>query len=209
MITFHKVSLYATLAIFAVGLAACSKRNPELETDYATKKASAETLIGQIDAAKSGMMADHDNWMKTLTDASAKPGADTSKINSLKNDLNKHMADGQAIAALEDSVKAYMNATPDQGDAFKNADDRLGTNFNDLNDKWKSFQDAHANLQKNIQQMAVTTAGAPMKDSTRAQAEIKKPVAKPEKKVAATPPANNTHKTEENHAGGVPRHSAH
>ena len=209
MITFHKVSLYAALAIFAVGLVACSKRNPEIETDYATKKASAETLIGQINSSMTSMHTDHDQWTAALNDASKKPGADTSKINSLRSDLQKHEGDMNAIMALVDSVKAYSNATPDNADAFKNADDRLGTNFNDLNDKWKSFQDAHANLQKNIQQMAVTTAGAPMQDSTKAKEEIKKPVAAPkaEKKAAANPA--NPHQTEENHAGGVPRRSAH
>src|SRR5690242_7200412 len=125
MTKLHKLSLFVTVAAFSLVLAACSKKNDQLETDYASKKASAQTLIDQIDKSAPGMMNDHTQWMAALDQAAAKPGADTSKINSLRNDMKQHMADGQAIHALEDSVKAYMNATPDQGDAFKNADDRL------------------------------------------------------------------------------------
>ena len=175
--------MYLTLGAFALNFAACGKKNAELETDYASKKASAETLINQINTAKATMMTDHDNWMKAITDAWHKPGADTAKLNSLKSDLDKHMADGQAIGALEDSVKAYMNATPDQGDAFKNADDRLGTNYNDLNDKWKSFTDKHASLQKDITAAAVTTAGEAAKDTVKA-AQAGKPAPKGEPKAA-------------------------
>ena len=204
MISLRNLSLYATVAALGLNFAACSKKDAALETDYATKKASAETLVGQITAAKAGMMTDHDNWTKTLADAGAKPGADTSKIASLKSDLDKHMADGQALMALEDSVKAYSNATPDQGDAFKNADDRLGTNFNDLNDKWKSFQDKHADLQKNIGAMAVAAAGAPMKDVSTASEEIKKPAAAT-KKEAAKPAAEARSTEVKTEKKGTPR----
>ncbi len=185
MISFRKLSLGITVAALSLNLAACSKKDAALETDYAAKKASAETLTGQITAAKAGMMTDHDTWMKALTEASAQKGADTTKIKSLMTDLDKHMADGQALAALQDSVKAYSNATPDQAEAFKNADERLGTNFTDLESKWKSFQDAHANLGKTISAMAVTASAAPMKDAVKATEEIKKPV--PAKKEAAKP----------------------
>ena len=198
MITYRKLSFYATLAIFALGLAACSKRNPELETDYATKKASAETLINQINTTMATMHTDRDQWAATLDDAAKKPGADTAKITSFRSDLQKHEADMNTVMALVDSVKAYLNASPDNADEFKNADDRLGTNFNDLNDKWKSYQDTHENLQKNIQQLAVTAAGAPMKDTTKAKAEIKEPAPKVEKKPAPAPKPT-----------GVPRRSAH
>ncbi|GEM_PF-2231834 len=201
MISLRKATLLLTVAAFSFGLASCSKRNTELETDYATKKASAETLIGQINTSMNTMKSDHDQWMKSLADAAAKPGADTSKLGSLKSDLQKHMNDMNTIMALEDSVKAYMNATPDQGDAFKNADDRLGTNFNDLNDKWKAFQDAHTNLQKDIQQFAVNTAGNAMqKDTMKAKEEVAKPekapkkeAAKPAMKKEAATPASQEH----------------
>jgi len=167
---FQKLSLVAAVAALSFGASSCTKKNTELETDYNSKKASAQTLIDQIDKSTPTMMTEHDQWMKSLNDAAMKPGADTSKINSLKNDMNQHMADGTAIKALEDSVKAYMNATPDQGDAFKNADDRLGTNFNDLDSKWKSFQDKHASLGKSIGDLAVTTSG----DAAKTQADAAK-----------------------------------
>jgi len=197
MMSFRKLSLYVAVAALSLNFAACSKKNAELETDYATKKASAETLIGQINAAKAGMMTDHDLWQKTVADAMAKPGSDAAKLGALKSDLDKHMTDGQAIGALEDSVKSYMNATPDQGDAFKAADDHLGTSFNDLNDKWKSFSDKHTELGKNIMAAVVTSAGDAMKkDSTAAKAEVAKPVAKkeaPKKEAPKTPEASHEH----------------
>ena len=207
MISLRKSLIVLSAASFSLGMAACSKKNTELETDYATKKASAETLMGQITSAMGGMKTDHDAWMKTLTDAAGKPGADTAKINSLKSDLTKHEGDMAAINALEDSVKAYMNASPDNADAFKNADDRLGSNFNDLNDKWKAYQDKHADLQKNIGALAVNTAGNEMqKDSMKAKAEVKKPVKEAPKaaaKEAPVPPA------EQHKHPGVQRGSAH
>jgi hypothetical protein len=166
---FQKLSLVAAVAALSFGTSSCTKKNTEVETDYNAKKASAQTLIDQIDKSTPTMMTEHDQWMKALNDAAAKPGADTAKINSLKNDMNQHMADGTAIKALEDSVKAYMNATPDQGDAFKNADDRLGSNFNDLDSKWKSFQDKHASLGKSISDLAVTTSG----DAAKTEADKK------------------------------------
>ncbi len=205
MITFHRFSLFVVLATFTIGLAACSKKNPELETDYATKKASAQTLMDQIDKSMATMKTDHDQWMTTLSQASAKPGADTAKINSLKSDIAKHESDMAAIGTLEDSTKLYMNATPDQGDAFKNADDRLGTNFNDLNDKWKSFQDAHTNLQQQVQQLAVNAAGTAADSMATKASQPAKPEAKkaPAEKKAAPAPAPEKH---EHH--GAPRNSA-
>jgi hypothetical protein len=191
MISLRKASLYITIGVFSFGIAACSKHDAALETDYATKKASAETLIGQINGASAGMKSDHDSWMKILTDAGTKPGADTAKIASLKADLDKHMADGQALIALEDSVNLYMNASPDQADAFKNADDRLGTNFNDLSDKWKAFQDAHAKLGQNIPMLATI---APTVDTVKEVVHETKKTMTTESKAV--------------HPGGVPRKSA-
>jgi hypothetical protein len=190
MISLRKVLLYSAIGAFGLGIAACSKHDAALETDYATKKASAETLIGQINGASAALKSDHDNWMKVLNDAWAKPGADTAKITSLKSDLDKHMADGQALMALEDSVNLYMNATPDQADAFKNADDRLGTNSNDLSDKWKAFQDAHAKLQSSI---SPYTVAAPTVDTVKEVVHETKKTTTESKAV---------------HPGGVPRKSA-
>jgi hypothetical protein len=199
MISLRKVLLLITIGAFGFGMAACSKHDAALETDYATKKASAETLVGQINGATAGMKSDHDNWMKILNDAWAKPGADTAKIASLKSDLDKHMADGHAIMALEDSVNLYMNASPDQADAFKNADDRLGTNSNDLSDKWKAFQDAHAKLQSSIAPFAVA---APKVDTV-------KEVVHESKKTTTESKANNpATEAKAVHPGGVPRKSA-
>jgi hypothetical protein len=175
MISLQKLSILATIAAFTFGLAACSKHNTELETDYATKKASAQTLIDQINQSMMTMHTDHDQWSATLTVSAQKPGADTTLIGMVKADLAKHESDMAAIAALTDSTKLYMNASPEQEDSLKTADDRLGTNFNDLNDKWKSFQDAHASLQQRIQQIAVATAGNAAADTAKAQPEMKKP----------------------------------
>ncbi len=201
MISLRNLSIFAAAATLSMNLAACSKRNTQLETDYATKKASAETLINQIDSSLTSMKADHDQWMTALAADAAKPGADTAKINSINADLTKHEADGASLNALIDSTKAYMNATPDQGDVFQTADDRLGTNFNDLSDKWKSFQDTHASLGQRIQQLAVTAAGTAITNPTKAKAEIKK-AAPPAMKKEAPQPAMKKHV-------GVPRNSAH
>jgi chromosome segregation ATPase len=204
MTSLRNLSILAAAAAFSLNLAACTKRNTELETDYATKKASAETLVNQIDSSMATMKADHDQWKAALAADAAKPGADTSKINSLRSDIAKHETDGANINALVDSTKMYMNATPDQGDAFKNADDRLGTNFNDLSDKWKSYQDTHASINQRVQQLAVTTAGAAITDSAKAKTEIKKatPPAKKAMKAEAPKPAMHEHP-------GVTRNSAH
>ena len=196
MISKRNITILAVAAIFSLNLASCSKKNTEVETDYAAKKASAETLMTQITSSMASMKSDHDQWLATLTTASAKPGADTSKIASLKSDIAKHEAMGDSINVLMDSTKAYMNATPDMGaDAFKNADDQLGTNFNNLNDKWKSFQDTHTSLAQQVQQYAVSAAGAAA-DSAHAKTKAKAP----EKKVADKPAP--THKP------GVARRSA-
>lgn len=203
MISLRNLSILAAAAAFSVNLAACSKQNTELETDYATKKASAETLINQIDSTMTSMKTDHDQWAAALAADAAKPGADTGKINTLKSDLAKHNADMATVAALEDSTKMYLTATPDQGDAFKNADDRLGTNFNDLSDKWKSFQDSHASLAQRVQQLAVTGAGAAITDTMKAKTEIKKapPAAMKMEKKEAPKPVVQHH--------GATRNSAH
>ncbi|HZK76496.1 MAG TPA: hypothetical protein VFD13_06265 [Candidatus Kapabacteria bacterium] len=203
MTSLRNLSILAAAAAFSLNLAACSKQNTELETDYATKKASSETLVNQIDSTMTSMKTDHDQWAAALAADAAKSGADTGKINSLNADIAKHAADAATISALEDSTKMYMNATPDQGDAFKNADDRLGTNFNNLSDKWKSFQDTHASLSQRVQQMAVTTAGAAMTDTTKAKTEIKKgPPPAMEMKKEAPKPEMHKHV-------GVTRNSAH
>ncbi|MDP4198687.1 MAG: hypothetical protein Q8922_10010 [Bacteroidota bacterium] len=192
------LAIVALAGFLGTGLSSCSKRNAELETDYATKKASAETLMGQITSSMTTMKDDHAKWMAALDDASKKHGADTTKLNALRNDMQKHMADANTIMALEDSVKSYMSATPDKADEFKNADDRLGTNFNDLSDKWKSFQDAHSKLGQDINAATVAAAGAPMKDTVKAKEEIKK--AAPKKEAAKTEIKTEAH--------GVPRKSA-
>ncbi len=201
----RNLSILAAAAALSLNLAACSKRNTELETDYAAKKASAETLINQINTSMTSMKSDHDQWLATLTMASVKPGADTAKIGALKADVAKHEANGDSINVLIDSTKAYMNATPDQGaDAFKNADDQLGTNFNDLNDKWKSFQDTHTSLAQQVQQYAVTAAGNAA-DTAQAKMERKteKKEAKPMKPVQKEAPRPAVHEHQ-----GVKRSSA-
>lgn len=180
------------VAAFTIGLAACSKKDDQLATDFATKKASAQTLIDQINQSMTGMHTDHDQWMATLATAAAKPGADTAMIGMVKADLTKHEADMTAISAAIDNVKMYMNASPDQADSLKNADDKLGTASTDLTDKWKSFQDAHTSLQQRIQQLAATSAAAPA-PAADAKPEVKK--AEPAKTApnAVVPPAQQHH----------------
>ncbi len=169
MISLRTLSILAILVTFSFGLASCSKKDEQLGTDYSTKKASAQTLIDQINQSMTTMHADHDQWSATLTTAAAKPGADTAMIAMIKADFTKHEADMTALSALLDSTKMYMSASPEQEDSLKNADDRLGTSFTDLSDKWKSFQDAHASLQQRVQQLAVASAAAPA-DTTKAAA---------------------------------------
>jgi phage shock protein A len=188
MISLRKVSILAIVAVFTIGLASCSKKDEQLATDYATKKASAQTLIDQINQSMTTMHTDHDQWSAMLTTTWQKPGADTTSIGVLKSELTKHEADMATVSALIDSTKIYMNATPDQADSLKNADDHLGTSFTDLSDKWKSFQDAHASLQQRIQQLATSV---PAPDTTAS--------AQPAMKIAAPKPAQHH---------GVPRKSA-
>ncbi|HEY3875438.1 MAG TPA: hypothetical protein VGM92_08160 [Candidatus Kapabacteria bacterium] len=190
MTSLRKISILAIVVVFAAGLAACSKKNEQLETDYATKKASAQTLIDQINQSMTQMKADHDQWMTALMTAWSKPGADTAKINSAKADLQKHESDMAGISALVDSTKLYMNAAPGNDDSLKASDDRLGTNFNDLNDKWKSFQDTHASLQQRIQQLTVATAGnaAAAQDTMKAAPAKMEKKAEPKKAAAPAPP---------------------
>jgi chromosome segregation ATPase len=191
MISLRKLSILAIIATFSFGLASCSKKDEQLATDYATKKASAQTLIDQINQSMTTMHIDHDQWMATLTTAGAKPGADTATIGLVKSDLTKHEADMAAISALIDTAKMYMNASPDQADSLKNADDKLGTASTDLTDKWKSFQDAHASLQQRIQQLAVTSAVATAVDTTMAAAKKAEPAKRAP--TAIVPPAEQHH----------------
>jgi hypothetical protein len=154
MISLRKLSIVAIIAIFSFGLASCSKKDEQLATDYATKKASAQTLIDQINQNMATMHTDHDQWSALLITSWQRPGADTTSIGVLKGELTKHVADMTTVSALVDSTKMYMNAPPDKEDSLKNADDHLGTSFTALSDKWKSFQDTHASLQQRIQQLA-------------------------------------------------------
>jgi chromosome segregation ATPase len=172
MISLRKLSIFAIIAVFSFGLGSCSKKDEQLATDYATKKASAQTLIDQINQSMATMHTDHDQWSALLTTAWQRPGADTTSIGVLQGELTKHKADMATVSALVDSTKMYMNASPDQADSLKNADDHLGTSFTDLSDKWKSFQDAHASLQQRIQQLA-TAAATPAADTTKAAPAMK------------------------------------
>ena len=191
MTSIRKLSLMLAVAAMPL-IASCGKKNAELETDYNAKKASAETLMNDINSHMNTMKDDHTKWMAALDEASKKPGADTAKLGGLKNDMAKHMADANVIMALEDSVKTYMNADASNADAFKNADDRLGANTNDLQDKWKSFMDAHATLGKNITD-ATTAASADAVKTEAKPAETKKaaPAKKeaPKKEAAPAKPA--------------------
>jgi len=193
MISLRKSLLLISLGVLSFGLAACSKHDAALEADYATKKASAETLVGQINGATSGMKTDYDNWMKALNDAVVKPGSDTGKVATLRAALKDHQNNSNWIVALEDSVNLYMNASPDQADAFKNADDRLGVNTNDLSDKWKAFQDTHASLGQSISQF---TMAAPAVDTVKEVVH--------ETRTTTT----TTEGSKAVHPGGVPRKSA-
>jgi hypothetical protein len=199
MTSIRKISLMLAVAAMPL-IASCSKKNAELETDYNAKKASAETLMNDINSHMNTMKDDHTKWMAALDEASKKPGADTSKLNSLKNDMTKHQADANVIMALEDSVKAYMNADPANADAFKNADDRLGANTNDLQDKWKSFMDSHASLGKNITDATTAASSDAVKTEAKkdekAASEAKKeatPVKKEAPKKAETPSPTKSH----------------
>ena len=84
MISLRKLSIVAIIAIFSFGLASCSKKDEQLATDYATKKASAQTLIDQINQNMATMHTDHDQWSALLITSWQRPGADTTSIGVLK-----------------------------------------------------------------------------------------------------------------------------
>src|SRR6185312_14955900 len=118
-------SVFVVTLLGGLALSGCNKRNESMMTDFDAKKSSADKLISEINTSMDKMKADHQQWMTDLDQASAKPGADTAKINGFRNDIKKHQDDAAKITTLVDSVKMYMNAKTDNDDALKAADDRL------------------------------------------------------------------------------------
>jgi hypothetical protein len=192
---------YSLVLVAALSLAtvACNKRDQNVETNYNAEKASAETLISTITTDMSQMKTDHQQWMTMLTDASKKPGADTSKINSIMNRIKQHETDANNVMVLVDSVKLYMNVTSDNNDQLKAANDRLTSNFNDLQSKWKSVQDDHASIKQDVEGLAVNTSSDAVKDTAKTNAAAKTSAK------GTTPVAKNPHETQKHSTGGVPK----
>lgn len=191
----YSLVLVAGLTLASVG---CNKRDQNVETNYNAEKASAETLISQINTDMTQMKTDHQQWTTTLADAAKKPGADTSKINSIMNRMKQHETDANNVMVLVDSVKQYMNVTSDNNDQLKAANDRLSANVNDLQSKWKSLQDDHASLKTDVEGFAVNAAGDAVKDTAKANTAAKTAP-------ATKPAAKNPHETAKHSTGGVPK----
>jgi hypothetical protein len=190
----YSLVLVAGLTLASVG---CNKRDQNVETNYNAEKASAETLISTINTDMTQMKTDHQQWTTTLAEAAKKPGADTSKINSILNRMKQHETDANNVMVLVDSVKQYMNVTSDNNDQLKAANDRLTSNVNDLQSKWKSLQDDHASLKTDVESFAVNAAGDAVKDTAKANSAAKT--------APATTPAKNPHETAKHSTGGVPK----
>jgi hypothetical protein len=206
----------ASLFVLAFFVASCAKRDENLITDYNAKKASAETLITEVNTGMEKMKTDHAAWEAKLTEASAVKGADTARINGFKNDIAKHNEEAAKLPALVDSTKLYTNASTDNDESLKFANDRLTENFDDLNNQWKSVMDEHHRLESDITAFLVNNAGDASKDSTKAAVDKAAADSKTGTKTGtgtvtkkpSTPAKEVPHDTKKHTPGGTPRDGA-
>lgn len=162
----QKYSHLVLLVLLTVFVASCNKRDENLATDYESKKASADKLITEVNEGLTRMEPEHADMMKDL-DSAGLASKDSAKVNSIKEEMNRHMEQAAKVKALVDSVKAAMTLTTDNDDQLRAANDALGTHFDDLTSEWKALQDQHAKMQQDIQSFAVNAAGDAVVDSAR------------------------------------------
>src|SRR6476620_2360826 len=164
MLNLKKYSHFFLLAVLAIFAASCEKRDANLTTDFESKKASADKLVTEVNEGLARMDNEHASMMSDL-DSAGKASKDSSRVNGVREDMNRHMEQIARVKALVDSVSVYKAVTPENDDQMKAANDRLGTHFDDLSSEWKTLQDQHAKLQQDIQGFAVTAAGDAVIDS--------------------------------------------
>ncbi len=167
MLNLKKYSHFFLLAVLAVFVASCEKRDANLTTDFESKKASADKLVTEVNEGLARMDGEHANMMSDL-DSAGKASKDTSRVNGVREDMTRHMEQAARVKALVDSVSVYKAITAENDEQMKAANDRLGTHFDDLSSEWKTLQDQHAKLQQDIQGFAVSAAGVAVVDSANA-----------------------------------------
>ncbi|HET6512419.1 MAG TPA: hypothetical protein VFH43_09525 [Candidatus Kapabacteria bacterium] len=167
MLNLKKYSHFFLLAVLAVFVASCEKRDANLTTDFESKKASADKLVTEVNEGLARMEGEHASMMSDL-DSAGKASKDSSRVNGVREDMNRHMEQASRVKALVDSVSVYKAITAENDEQMKAANDRLGTHFDDLSSEWKTLQDQHAKLQQDIQGFAVTAAGDAVVDSANA-----------------------------------------
>lgn len=170
MLNLKKYSHFFLLAVLAVFVASCEKRDANLTTDFESKKASADKLVTEVNEGLARMDAEHAGMMSDL-DSAGKASKDSSRVNAVREDMNRHMEQTARVKALVDSVSVYKAITAENDEQLKAANDRLGTHFDDLSSEWKTLQDQHAKLQQDIQGFAVAAAGDAVVDSAKAAAD--------------------------------------
>lgn len=173
---------YATLVAVGFFASSCSKKDEALETDYTNKKATADRLISDVTTGMGQMKTEHAALAAQLDSVAKTPNADTAKINEFRAHEAKHEDASAAVMTAVDSVKMYMNVSPDKADQYKYADERLGVNTDDLQGKWKAYQDAHNVLKTEV--MAWADATSAVKAEIKAD-DSKKEAVQAKKKAAS------------------------
>jgi hypothetical protein len=187
MLNLKKYSHFFLLAALAIFASSCEKRDANLTTDFESKKASADKLVTEVNEGLARMEGEHASMMSDL-DSAGKASKDSSKVNGVREDMNRHMEQAARVKALVDSVSVYKAVTPENDDQMKAANDRLGTHVEDLTTEWKTLQDQHAKLQQDILSFSVSAAGDAVVDSAKAAADK-----------AATPAGTGTKSTTTTH----------
>jgi hypothetical protein len=167
MLNLKKYSHFFLLACLAVFAASCEKRDANLTTDFESKKASADKLVTEVNEGLARMEGEHASMMSDL-DSAGKASKDSSRVNAVREDMNRHMEQATRVKALVDSVSVYKAVTAENDDQMKAANDRLGTHVDDLTSEWKTLQDQHAKLQQDIMGFSVAAAGDAVVDSANA-----------------------------------------
>jgi hypothetical protein len=167
MLNLKKYSHFFLLAVLAVFAASCEKRDANLTTDFESKKASADKLVTEVNEGLARMDNEHASMMSDL-DSAGKASKDSSRVNAVREDMNRHMEQTARVKALVDSVSVYKAVTPENDEQMKAANDRLGTHVDDLTSEWKTLQDQHAKLQQDIMGFSVKAAGDAVIDSANA-----------------------------------------
>ena len=169
MLNLKKYSHFFVLALVAVFVASCEKRDEALTTDFETKRASSEKLVTEVNEGLTRMEGEHAGMMRDL-DSAARTSKDTARVGGVREEMNRHMEQATRVRALVDSVSAYTSVKAENDDQLRAANDRLGTHHDDLMNEWKTLTDQHAKLQQDILSFSVNAAGQAAGDSAKVAA---------------------------------------